>query len=415
LLGGITDFLDSHPESPDNENEPRAYLNWLLLDEQFNYVPQGSGFIRVPGFDDNMQVLAQSNLPITKSGYLFVYLSNETEKRDVFFDNLTVQHYTGPLVEESVYYPFGLKMEGISSRAMFRQPNKEKTFQGQRFDDELGLNWVQFKWRNHDPQIGRFIEMDPLSEKYEYNSTYAFSENKVTGHVELEGLEAAPTEDKRGCPTGMPVVNGVGNSSKGFVFGLSLQYQVEPTRGATVTGIRDTKGGGTNAAGKPKGIDVVRVDQAHGHGKAAIGPHLNINEKVTGLPDPHTPLTNNQFGGLKTAGQALNVIDKVAKPLAIVTDVVQLGNAIKTDIEQSTGGENTIITGSKVAGGWAGAWAGAKGGATTGALIGSFFGPVGTAVGGFLGGIIGGISGAYIGSKLGEGVGKKVVEIKNSN
>jgi hypothetical protein len=61
LLGGITDFLDSHPESPDNEKEPRAYLNWLLLDEQFNYVPNGSGFIRVPGFDDNMQVLAQSN------------------------------------------------------------------------------------------------------------------------------------------------------------------------------------------------------------------------------------------------------------------------------------------------------------------------------------------------------------------
>jgi hypothetical protein len=74
LLGGITDFLDSHPESHDNENEPRAYLNWMSLDEQFKYVPQGSGFTRVQGFDDNMQTLAQQ-LPIIKSGYLFVYLS----------------------------------------------------------------------------------------------------------------------------------------------------------------------------------------------------------------------------------------------------------------------------------------------------------------------------------------------------
>ncbi|HEX4875258.1 MAG TPA: hypothetical protein VFV31_01210 [Chitinophagaceae bacterium] len=84
-------------------------------------------------------------------------------------------------------------MAGISSKALnFGDPvNKEKTFQGQRFDDEFNLNWVQFKWRNHDSQIGRFIEIDPLSEKYEYNSTYAFSENKVTSHVELEGLEAA--------------------------------------------------------------------------------------------------------------------------------------------------------------------------------------------------------------------------------
>ncbi len=69
-------------------------------------------------------------------------------------------------------------MAGISSKAAGSIQNKEKTFQGQRFDDDLGLNWVQFKWRNHDPQIGRFIEIDPLSEKYVYNSTYAFSENK---------------------------------------------------------------------------------------------------------------------------------------------------------------------------------------------------------------------------------------------
>lgn len=88
------------------------------------------------------------------------------------------------------YTAFGLIQQGISSKAANVTPNKEKTFQGQRFDDELGLNWIQFKWRNHDVQIGRFIEIDPLAEDYVYNSTYAFSENKVTNHIELEGLEA---------------------------------------------------------------------------------------------------------------------------------------------------------------------------------------------------------------------------------
>ena len=81
-------------------------------------------------------------------------------------------------------------MAGISSKAAGEMNNKEKTFQGQRVDDDLGINWIQFKWRNHDPQIGRFVEIDPLSEKYVYNSTYAFSENKVTNDVELEGLES---------------------------------------------------------------------------------------------------------------------------------------------------------------------------------------------------------------------------------
>jgi RHS repeat-associated protein len=81
-------------------------------------------------------------------------------------------------------------MAGISSKAAGNTQNKEKTFQGQRLDEDFALNWVQFKWRSHDPQIGRFIQIDPLCIKYVHNSTYAFSENKVVAHVELEGLEA---------------------------------------------------------------------------------------------------------------------------------------------------------------------------------------------------------------------------------
>jgi len=52
------------------------------------------------------------------------------------------------------------------------------------------LNWDSFKWRNHQPDIGRFFNVDPLAEKYYYNSPYAFSENKVVAHREMEGLEA---------------------------------------------------------------------------------------------------------------------------------------------------------------------------------------------------------------------------------
>ncbi|MCD2422442.1 hypothetical protein LQ567_06685 [Niabella pedocola] len=97
------------------------------------------------------------------------------------------------LLEETHYYPFGLTMKGISTSASRNLHNKEKTFQNQQIDEELDLNWVQFKYRNHDPQIGRFIEIDPLANDYVYNSTYAFSENKVTAHIELEGLETLPS------------------------------------------------------------------------------------------------------------------------------------------------------------------------------------------------------------------------------
>lgn len=94
------------------------------------------------------------------------------------------------------YYPFGLTMAGISSKALNGiLENKKQKFQGQEFShnefsDGSGLDMYEFKWRMHDPQTGRFWQIDPLAEKYVHNSTYAFSENKVIAHVELEGLEA---------------------------------------------------------------------------------------------------------------------------------------------------------------------------------------------------------------------------------
>lgn len=38
----------------------------------------------------------------------FPFGSNETKGWDVFFDNLSMQYLTGPILEEDHYYPFGL-------------------------------------------------------------------------------------------------------------------------------------------------------------------------------------------------------------------------------------------------------------------------------------------------------------------
>ncbi len=81
-------------------------------------------------------------------------------------------------------------MAGISSKAANSLENKKNTFQNQELNDDLGVDIYEFKYRCNDGQTGRFWQIDPLADKYVYNSTYAFSENKVTSHVELEGLES---------------------------------------------------------------------------------------------------------------------------------------------------------------------------------------------------------------------------------
>ncbi|WP_281323488.1 DUF6443 domain-containing protein [Flavobacterium aestivum] len=96
------------------------------------------------------------------------------------------------IIEESHYYPFGLKHSGYNAVVTSTNPAQKYKFQGQERQDELGLNWDSFKWRNYDYAIGRFMSIDPLAEEYAYNSTYAFAENKIGMGRELEGCELGP-------------------------------------------------------------------------------------------------------------------------------------------------------------------------------------------------------------------------------
>lgn len=45
------------------------------------------------------------------------------------------------------------------------------------------------------PDVGRFFNIDPLAEKYSYQSPYNFSENRVIDSRELEGLESIEVND----------------------------------------------------------------------------------------------------------------------------------------------------------------------------------------------------------------------------
>ncbi|MFL0086835.1 RHS repeat-associated core domain-containing protein, partial [Tenacibaculum maritimum] len=98
------------------------------------------------------------------------------------------------------YYPFGMLVPNRHGQADCYRYG----FQGQEKDDEVKGegNSINYKFRMHDPRVGRFFAVDPLASKYPHNSVYAFSENRVIDGVELEGLEytfymLAYTEDKQ--------------------------------------------------------------------------------------------------------------------------------------------------------------------------------------------------------------------------
>jgi RHS repeat-associated protein len=85
----------------------------------------------------------------------------------------------------------------IKPKPLLFKTSYDVKFQGQKRQEEFGLNWDSFKWRNYDYSIGRFMNIDPLSEKYSYQSHYNFSENRVVDGVELEGLEVVLLKDTK--------------------------------------------------------------------------------------------------------------------------------------------------------------------------------------------------------------------------
>jgi len=173
----------------DNPEAPRAHLNYLFFDDKMNLVSDASGGTQVfinsstaPGFVHLGEVTCNTctgqSLVAPQNGYVLVYIDNQSIGKDVWFDNLMIGHYTGEVLEENHYYPFGLCLNIDQSNLV---PANTKKYQSIELEKHFGLETYETLYRGLDPQIGRLMQIDPMAEKrYNMSPFVAMSNNPVS-------------------------------------------------------------------------------------------------------------------------------------------------------------------------------------------------------------------------------------------
>ncbi len=280
LYGALNNFLPVNDGG--TAGKPKAYLNWILVDNQFNYVSGGgqSGAQQV-GDAEVLKTLGQ-NIKLQHSGYLYIWLSNETENWDVFFDNLAVQTFAGPMLEENHFYPFGLTMAGISDKAIkTKYPenkfkyNNGSELQNKEFADGSGLELYSTDFRSYDPQIGRFHQTDPLANANLNWSPYAFAQNNPFFYNDPAGLDTTTTKAPKPNPDDGDIWQPEGGSRANIYEASTGSWvDIQSLASATVTPANNTPA--SDNAGKQSTAGVTTTPgtpgtNGNGNGDAAGG------------------------------------------------------------------------------------------------------------------------------------------------
>jgi RHS repeat-associated protein len=99
----------------------------------------------------------------------------------------------------SSYYPFGMNIKGLTTQVTMEEakhPTNEYLYNGKMFQDELGLDWLDYGARMYDAVLGRWHGVDPLAEVARRWSPYAYCYNNPIRFIDPDGMQVIENYDE---------------------------------------------------------------------------------------------------------------------------------------------------------------------------------------------------------------------------
>jgi RHS repeat-associated protein len=384
------------------------YLKTNLETWSLQFFPTAEGYVK------NTAVNSTNNY-----SYVFNYTDHLGNIRLSYSDadkNGTIA--TTEIVEESNYYPFGLKHKGYNSVVTSTNPAQKRLYNGKELQDELGLNWYDYQARNYDPALGRWMNIDPLAETSRRFSPYAYALNNPVYFIDPDGMQADDWKsDAMGNMTYDPFLTkdnaatrlGAGES----YVGKTATETVPASEGVGEYTLTYNDNGSIDSTTPQVASSSVETtgtvaDVATGIAAplAKFGSSSNIASQTFAAASNGVTVTDNAIDGLTSInnvskfGGIATGLSKAAPMLNAAVGIAKVSEGYSLDGGKI--GVNTRVAVGGSLGSAAGSWAGAEAGAVAGAAVGALFGGVGAVPGAIIGGVIGGIGGGMAGEKIGE-------------
>ena len=291
LQVGVATGLTSLPQL--SGGVPKGYVRLLVFGPDSALISQQTQQLSTAALNSYEPLRLRAVVP--QDGYVTAYVGNESDV-DVFFDDVTIEHRPGLQVQENQYDPWGLSLAGLDYTTPTLKLLNMKQFNSQDKIADLGLGLYLYRYREYDPQLGRFSRVDPLAEKFPYLTPYQFASDSPIWLRELEGLEGIRYTE----------VNGNEGVRKNVVVLLEPLKQIKS--GASQKQIDRTNR--QNARIEQRNTNTIARTQAevsqyldnNGAGtKDSNGNTIHVTTNIIGIPDfDKTGMTRSQINNKYT-------------------------------------------------------------------------------------------------------------------